>query len=137
VVKTNGLVKLYIIEEHSLWVRETLSEQELVTRKVALPEMLSALSRRFHEGILTPSHLQVLKTNILNDWETFTVLDVEEVRAAEMVLEYNLRGFDAVHLATAILLQERLEQPLPFSTFDSRLHHAAVAAGLQILFPES
>ncbi|OQY52109.1 MAG: VapC toxin family PIN domain ribonuclease [Candidatus Parabeggiatoa sp. nov. 2] len=133
---TSSLVKLYIIEEHSLWVRETFREQELVTSKVALPEMFSALSRRFDEGTLTESQLQVLKTNILSDWETFTVLDFEELRAAEMVLEHHLRGFDAVHLATALLLQERVEQPVPFSTFDSRLHHAAVAAGLQVLSPE-
>ncbi|EDN65160.1 hypothetical protein BGP_6579 [Beggiatoa sp. PS] len=57
--------------------------------------------------------------------------------AAEMVLTHNLRGFDAVHLASAIFLQEQLQQPLPFSTFDNRLRQAAIAENLQVLFPES
>lgn len=134
---TSSLVKLYIIEEYSVWVRETFREAELATCKVALPEMLSALSRRFHEGTLTEPQLQILTTNILYDWQTLTVLDFEEERAADLVLRYNLRGFDAVHLASALLLQERLQQPVPFSTFDNRLRNAAVAAGLQVLLPES
>ncbi|MDM8563422.1 hypothetical protein QUF54_08725 [Candidatus Marithioploca araucensis] len=50
---------------------------------------------------------------------------------------HNLRGFDAVHLASALFLQEQLQQPLPFSTFDNRLRHAAIAENLQVLFPES
>ncbi|MDM8562717.1 VWD domain-containing protein, partial [Candidatus Marithioploca araucensis] len=33
-----------------------------------------------------------------------------------MVLTHNLRGFDAVHLASALFLQEQLQQPLPFPT---------------------
>ncbi|MDM8562718.1 type II toxin-antitoxin system VapC family toxin [Candidatus Marithioploca araucensis] len=66
---TSSLVKLYITEKYSRWVKETFEEQELVTCKVALPEMFSALNRRFNEGTLTESQLNTLKDNIFQDWD--------------------------------------------------------------------
>jgi predicted nucleic acid-binding protein len=62
---TSSLVKLYVVEKYSVWARETFREKELATSKVALPEMFSALSRRFHEGTLTEFQLQQLKVDIL------------------------------------------------------------------------
>jgi len=50
---TTSLVKLYVTESHSGLVRARAEEAEiLATCRVAYPEMMSALNRRFKSGDL-------------------------------------------------------------------------------------
>jgi prevent-host-death family protein len=49
--------------------------------------------------------------------------------------EYGLRGYDSVHLAAALLWQERVGYPVVLATFDAELWQAAHRAGLEV-WPE-
>ena len=39
------------------------------------------------------------------DWRSFVVLDFNEMESGRLVKKYGLRGFDAVHLSSAIMLK--------------------------------
>ena len=55
------------------------------------------------------------------------------VRAAGDLAEvYGLRGFDPIHLASALWLKEKTGMPLHFAVFDQRLRAAAERAGLMV-----
>ena len=57
-------------------------------------------------------------------------------RAASLAWEYGLRGYDAVHLATALLWQETIGEPVTLATFDRQLWQAGDQAGLTTWPPE-
>jgi len=56
-------------------------------------------------------------------------------RADSLAWEYGLRGYDAVHLASALLWQEALGEPVTLATFDKPLWEAAQQAGMGV-WPE-
>lgn len=71
-----------------------------------------------------------------DDWETFEKLQTTEDvsrMAGNLAEEHALRGFDAVHLASALLVctaalerdDEKAEDPVLFLSFDSALMKAA------------
>ena len=51
-----------------------------------------------------------------------------------IVTSHPLRGFDAVHLASAIILHQTLPADLLFACFDEQLLKAAATEGLRV-FP--
>ena len=67
------------------------------------------------------------------DWPALEVIDVDQSlaeRAAHLSVEHSLRSLDALHLAAALLLPA---DGLVLSTWDRRLHRAALAAGVEVL----
>jgi len=50
--------------------------------------------------------------------------------AASLAERHRLRGYDAIHLASAILLKNRLAEPVVFSSWDVALEAAARREGL-------
>ena len=48
---------------------------------------------------------------------------------------YSLRGFDAIHLASAIVIQEKLPENFLFACFDNKLAFAAQSEGLETFPP--
>ena len=50
----------------------------------------------------------------------------------ELTERHPLRGSDAIHLASALLLQTRARLDVLFSCFDDRLNAAAHAEGLKV-----
>jgi len=47
-----------------------------------------------------------------------------------IIKKYYLRGFDAIHLASAVLLQESIQENIIFGCFDQGLSRAAHQEGL-------
>jgi len=56
-------------------------------------------------------------------------------RAGELALQHGLRGYDAVHLATAMHWQTLLDVSITFVTFDRQLWEAGKKAGL-VVWPD-
>ncbi len=72
-----------------------------------------------------------------SEWSSMMHIQATETvvaRADSMAWEYHLRGYDAIHLASAVIWQERLERPVTMAVFDRRLWAAAQQLGL-IPFP--
>ena len=131
---TSSLIKLYIDEAGSTEVRAWVNDADMVTTcRVALPEMLSALTRRLNSGDLERSVYQSLVNAVRRDWPHIVALDFSATDAADLVERHGLRGFDAVHLSSALLLAGRDGVDLVFSSFDIKLNSAAESEGLRVL----
>jgi uncharacterized protein len=132
---TSSLVKLYIAEAHSNLVANWVEEAEIIaTCRVAYPEMISALNRRFRSGDLTKRNNDLLVKQFTAEWERFAVIDFDEIAAGTLAATYGLRGFDAVHLSAALLLKSSKRMPdVVFSSFDQKLNDAASAEKLKVL----
>ena len=129
---TSSLVKLYVTETGSEDVRSSVAGADVVaTSVVAFPEARSAFARLAHEGVLSEEDHAAVKAAFLRDWDSFfkiRVLKRVYERAGDLTERHGLRGFDALHLASYLGVQEGAdEEDVVFSAFDHRLTTAAVA----------
>ena len=132
---TSSLVKLYIEESSSDEVRRWVQEATtLVSSCVAYPEALSAFARRHREGDLDDAGFHQVVQGFQRDWEAFAVVQVQESLAGQLAMKHVIRGFDAVHLAAALVIRDALPT-LAFTSFDGRLNQAATQEGLTVLVP--
>ena len=134
---TSALVKRYVREDHSESVRRAWREaRRVVTSEVAFAEAMAAVARRWRFGDLTNRAHDKLRERIGRDFHTLVRVPVSDDlnrRIAELVLRYPLRGFDAIHLSSALLIQEEVRGPVIFACFDGDLSAAAQTAGLELL----
>lgn len=132
---TSSLAKLYLEEDYSDLVRDWVEEAEAVaTSRIAYPEALSAFVRRWNRGDLTNEEMSLARESFAGEWPIFVLLPVNERRAGGLVIEYLLRGFDAVHLAAAQDLSKSFpSEEIVFSSFDGALLRAARSEGLSTL----
>lgn len=106
----------------------------VVTSMVAYAEVRSALSRVHREGNLDDGQHRNAVSDFDKDWSTFDHVDVLAPlahHAGELAETHALRGFDAVHLASALYAGE-MGDDVVFLGFDTRLINAARNASLPI-----
>jgi len=133
---TSALVKLYAQEPGTDAVKAWVAEAEATaTSWVAYAETRAAFARARREGVTTPERHQERIGQFNRDWEALLrvhLLAHIARSAGELTEVYGLRGFDAIHLASALHLRDRVT-PVPFvlAAFDRRLRDAAERAGLQ------
>lgn len=101
---------------------------------IAYAETRASFARKWREGQLDyGSHTEAV-VGFESDWSTFARLSVSNAiayRAGDLAQRYSLRGYDAVHLATALRFAERLDDVV-FIALDLKLVDAARSAGLSI-----
>jgi predicted nucleic acid-binding protein len=128
---TSALVKLLIPEEGSELVeRLWRSTYTGVSSILSYPEGRSALAMAHRVGRLPQrGYRQSLRAFEELSEELVSIGVDREVtqRAGRQATEFGLRGYDAVHLATALDLGE---EELILVTWDEDLRRAASAAGL-------
>jgi predicted nucleic acid-binding protein len=131
---TSALVKLYIEEPGTEEVKERVEAARIVsTSRVAYVEARAGLARKSREGELMGDEYKQVVEELEKDWGNYFILEVSESVArlgGELVERFPLRGFDAIHLASALLLNKRTRLDVSFSCFDERLEEAAQAEGL-------
>jgi predicted nucleic acid-binding protein len=131
---TSALVKLYVDEEGSSTCRKAVVDARLVaTSVVAYVEARAALARRRRERALSPSAHRGIIRSLDQDWGRYLRIEAGEAlihEAASLAERHRLRGCDAIHLASAILLKNRLAEPVVFSSWDVALEAAARREGL-------
>ncbi len=138
---TSALVKLYVAEEDGReLVRRVVEEAERVaTSTVAYAEARAGLARKQREGTFTAEELRRTVSDLDEDWPTYDRLNVSDpvsYLAGEVAERHALRGYDAVHLASAVRLSERFGD-LRFLAFDGRLNDAARDDNLAVYGDES
>lgn len=133
---TSALVKLYIDEPGSEEVREIVGAAQIVaTSRVAYVEARAGVAKKFREGELSESDRRRIVEELGRDWESYFIVEVSQSVSelgGGLVDKHPLRGFDALHLASALLLKDRIRSPVAFSCFDERLKEAARAEGLVV-----
>lgn len=130
---TSALIKLYVAELGSPDVAHWIaSAPRIATSRVAYPEARAALARRAREKALTPAHHRRCVRDLDRDFSSLVVVEVDAAvaqLAGELAAEHALRGFDALHLASAITLRGAAAEFSAFGVFDTRLEAAARAEG--------
>lgn len=148
---SSAFVKLYLREAGSLWVDQIIHAQDqhgervnlAVFASIGIAEVGAAIARRWRMGALSDHERGILFRRFMNDHRrVYTTLALTEdvmVRAAELTQNFPLRGFDAVHLASALnfhqILQKEGGEPFVFVTSDEVLLQAAQASGLVVENP--
>lgn len=130
---TSDLVKLYVEEPGSEAVRRLVERAAIVASSiVAYPEARAALARRRRERSLTAAEHQRAKAALDADWPRVLALEVGTVvahSAGELAERHRLRGFDALHLASCLVLaREFPDETVRFSSADRQLATAAQRA---------
>ena len=137
---TSALVKKYIDEASSSEVRHCISRHDsAATSIIARAETAATFARAVRRGSLTEVEARAGHRQFVREWKSYLRIRVTEslaARAGEVAWMYRLRGYDAVHLAAALELQERVGTTVTLATFDEDLWLAAGEAGFE-QFPES
>ncbi len=145
---SSALVKRHISEAGSAWIEQEFdaaSGSRVITTKLSVAEVLSAMNRRRREANITATEY----TKFSGDFLSFVETDYEMVEMsdavlleAQMLLEtHPLRAGDAIQLASALLANAQLQSAnlpaLIFLTSDARLLTAATSEGLQTDAPQT
>src|SRR3989338_10824937 len=134
---TSAWVKLYVREAGSKELRAyTVKAEALAASVIAYPEARAAFARLKAQGISTAAKHQQRLAQLNLDWGNLLRIELvpSVVRTAGDLAEvYGLRGFDSIHLASALWLKEKTSMPLSFAVFDQRLRAAAERAGLAVV----
>ncbi len=133
---SSSIVKWFFDEEDSETARRAKDSTDLAfTSVVSLPEVLSAFTRSFLESRCTKSELALIRDEFLRIWVNFQKIKINEDlihHSGQLVFTHNLRGFDSIHLASALLIDNNSREMTFFSCFDKRLNRAARMEGMQI-----
>ncbi len=131
---TSAVVKLYVEEVYSDQVIQQVARAEIsATSRIAFVETLAGVARKLRDGDISRKEHEVLLGEFETDWNNFFVVEVtEEVCgiSRDLLKDHPLRAFDAIHLASAVLLRRKIKEDVWFSSFDKRLAAAAQAEGL-------
>ncbi len=137
---TSALVKLYVREPGSTALRAHAAKAgALATSMVAYAEARAAFARLKQSGASSDTRHQQRLQQFEHDWEALLRVELaaDVLRSAGDLAEiYGLRGFDSIHLASALWLKARVSEAVDFAVFDQRLATAASKAGL-VVVPKS
>lgn len=135
----SALVKRYVAELGTPEVAQLIAHSEAVgTSIISRAETAAALAKAQRLNVLAKDDAEQAISHCRQEWLNLIRVQVTEsvvIRADQAAWEHGLRGFDAVHLASALLWQEQLNQGVCFATFDRQLWQAARNSSL-VAFPE-
>lgn len=144
---SSAIVKRYAPERGSAWVKSLLTpatEHVLYLGQVGIVEIAAALSRKVRTRELSQADyeaaLWLFLTDVQHEEYVLVPLSDQIVElAVDLTRRHPLRGYDAVHLATAVTLNNALREAevsgLTFVAADAQLCGAAHNEGLAIINP--
>jgi len=125
----SALVKRYIHEKESQNVNAWIGAAEMVvTGLISRVEVVAAIARAGRMSLISPEATNAALRQFRSEWESLQRLPISEntvIRGDALACEHNLRGYDATHLACALIWQETLGVPVTMASFDSQLLEAA------------
>lgn len=131
---TSALVKRYFKEPHSeavitIWQKAT----EIATSSIAYAEAMASFYRKKRESALKDEVMERVVNDLHADWLSFIRVQVtDELNdyINRVLKVHPLRGFDAIHLASAMIMHEKFQDDLIFACFDQKLTQAAEAESI-------
>lgn len=134
---TSDLVKLYVEEIGSERIKGIIHTATVIsTSKVAYAEARAAFARKQKDDGFSHKILQKIVEDFDRDWENYFVIEVTDglIRlAGDIAQKHLLRGFDSIHLASAINLRRKIRAEVYFSSNDTKLNQAAEKEGITVL----
>jgi predicted nucleic acid-binding protein len=136
-------VKRYYRETGTAWVPDLFAhDPTMACASLGVVEVMATLARKVKAREVSRSRLARKVQELEKDWRQFIQIHftAEAVdRARDIARQRALRGADAVHLASALLLQSRFAEEddrLVLVASDRELKEAAQASGLDVTDPE-
>lgn len=134
---TSALLKKYFKERGSNQVVSGWKNADgIVISSVAYAETVASIYRKKREIGGKAEKLVRVLNSFQKDWKSFIRVEVNDnlnQTIDRIVASHPLRGFDAIHLASALMTHEKLPEDFYFACFDHRLLAAARMEGLQTL----
>lgn len=133
---TSALVKKYVREAGSSRVGALLTTYEFLSSAITPIELQSAVQRRRREHEITePNYLSII-SRVASDrsyWQLVELVPQVLSKAEQLVIAENLRTLDAIHIASAMIIQDSFSTPLPFVSADARQLAAAQHCKLSVI----
>lgn len=134
---TSSLVKLYVEEINTEKIRNFVRNAATVsTSKIAYAEARAAFAKKQKKEGFSLKVLRKIVEDFNRDWESYFVIEITDglIRfAGDIAEKYLLRGFDSIHLASAIHLKNKIDSAIYFSSYDTRLNQSAEKEGITLL----
>ena len=137
---SSAIVKQYVVEEGSVELRDAVAKGEIAgTSVVSRAEVIAAFRKAVRVGALHEDEANTLKRTFERRWP-----DLVRTRVTERLIRYaatlawtnSLRGYDAVHLASAVAWQQALGRTVTVASFDRALWVAARKIALDPFPPD-
>jgi predicted nucleic acid-binding protein len=140
---TSALIKRYVQESGTAWIQTQITpptDHVLLTARITMVEVYSALARRKREGSVPAADCavaaQAFAVHSVTEYD-FVELDLNLISLARNLLErHPLRAYDAIQLASALIVHQTLQAaslpPLRFLSADDSLNATATAEGLMV-----
>jgi uncharacterized protein len=143
-VDTSALGKRYVVETGSSWVRSWILPRysnSIVISRLAAVEIISLLTRKQREGLITTAEFLRIRNNFSVHLRTlYTVIELDHRvlgTARHLLVRHPLRTLDAIQLACAIEASRFFGSNPTFISADVRLLAIAAAEGLPIDDPNA
>ena len=136
-------VKRYYQEPGTRWVQELFAQNPTIAcASLGLIEVTATLARKRKAREIDPLSCEQKVRELEEDWRGFIQIQLTTETtdlAKDLARDMALRGADAVHLASALVLRRRFadaEDRLIFAASDRELKEAAQSSGLAVIDPE-
>ena len=99
-------------------------------------EARSAFARKQKEEDFSSKVLRKIVEDFNKDWESYFVIEITDglIRfAGDIAEKHLLRGFESIHLASAIKFKNKIQTEVYFSSTDNRLNQSAEKEGIIVL----
>jgi uncharacterized protein len=136
---TSALVKRFVDEAGSAAVDALIAEGPTATATVAFAEVYAGLARKRRARELTEAAYRSACRQFETEWPAYVRVALRDdvlLLARDLIQRHPLRGFDAIHLASALTLKIALTEDMTFVASDERLLTAAKAERLKGTNPE-
>ena len=133
---SGALVKNYVREAGSSRVRVLLTRYEFLSSAITPIELQSAVQRRHRQREITQPNYKAILSRIANDrsyWQLVEAVPQVLSKAEELIKTENVQTLDAIHIASAIIIQESFSTHLPFISADERQLAAAQNCELSVI----
>lgn len=136
---TSALVKLYVQEQHSDWTRQQVTSLNYcAVSQITWVEMCAAFALKERTGQTSAASVKRVMDRLRAEWPIYTRLAVDSAvlsTAGDFAIQFGLRAYDSLQLATARLAHEHLGSSMAVCCFDSQINGAAAKLGIPILRP--
>jgi predicted nucleic acid-binding protein len=142
---SSAWLKKYFQEDGTAWMVNFFArneERELACASLGVIEVTATLARKHKSQSIDSRSYQDALEELESDWENFSQIQLTEEIVAEAktsAKKFALRGADAVHFASALLLREdplHEDDQIVFIVCDKELKAAAKLAGFTVVDPQ-
>jgi predicted nucleic acid-binding protein len=134
---TSALIKRFVAEKGSSLIQALVTGAgPIATATIAYAEVYAGLTRKRRDGHLSARHYAQVCRQFEQEWPAYVRVELREEilrLTRDLIQRHPLRGFDAIHLASALSLRGALGEAITFAAADERLLRAAATERLQPL----